>query len=424
MKRIRYKRGGKPGIDRLASSQDAKANNVARDIVESVRDKGDTALFDFTKKLDFFELSEKNIRIPARKLESSLAGLEEPVRKALEHAARNIRIFHENQYDRLEKNWSIEVESGVNVGEKTTPIDSAGCYVPGGRAAYPSTVLMTCIPASVAGVERIVLASPPPVNDIVLAAACIVGVKEVYQMGGAQAISALAYGTESVRRVSKIVGPGNKYVNAAKRMVYGEVDIDTPAGPSELAVIADDSADPGIIALDLMAQAEHDPDARVVLVSTSKELGEKVEAEIERRTDGMARNAIIGQCMENAVIVVTDIDGAIEYVNKYAPEHLEIITEDARSVAERIVNAGAIFIGAFTPVAAGDYATGANHTLPTGGAARFNSPLSVRDFLKTSCVQELSREGLDSLSGSITTLADAEGLTAHAESVRERSRLE
>jgi histidinol dehydrogenase len=325
--------------------------------------------------------------------------------KALKHAHSNITKYHKEQFKHIKKSWNIEVEAGVNVGERISAVDSAGCYVPGGRASYPSTVLMTAIPAKVAGVKRIVVTSPPEISDAILAACSICRVDEIYRVGGAQAVGALAYGTESIKKVSKIVGPGNKYVMAAKNLVYGIVDIDMPAGPSEVLIIADNSANVDFIAADLRAQAEHDPDAQCILVSDSKMLLDNVSKKAPENSIG---------------VLAGNVKDCIEFANLHAPEHLEIIAKNARSVAEKIINAGAIFIGPYSPVAAGDYASGANHVLPTGGAARFSSPLSVRDFLKTTSVQEISKTGLKKLGTTIISIAEAEGLDKHKESIEKR----
>lgn len=407
MKILRYSKGDKKlePVLRRSKIDLSKASSVSSKILRDVKAGGDEALFNYTKKFDRFNLNKKNIRVSIGDVRKAAGRVDRKLLGALRHANKNISKYHTQQLRNIKKSWSIPVEPGVTVGEKNLPIDSVGCYVPGGRAAYPSTVLMTCIPAKVAGVKRIAVVSPPPIPDSILAACSICGVSEVYQVGGAQAVGALAYGTESVKRVSKIVGPGNKYVMAAKNIVYGVVDVDMPAGPSEVLIIADDAANPDFVSADLRAQAEHDPDAQCVLVTASRKL----------------LNAVAKKAPKKSVGILTgNIRDCIAFANSYAPEHLEIITKNPRSVAEKIANAGAIFIGPYSPVAAGDYATGGNHVLPTGGAARFSSSLSVRDFLKVSSVQEISRSGLAKLALTIQTIAESEGLDAHKKSVVKR----
>jgi histidinol dehydrogenase len=381
------------------------AKEVSSRILQDIRLNGDAALFKYTREFDHVDLSRRGVRVPAGELRKAAGRQDKRLLAALRHAGRNITRFHKRQLSQVKGDWNIMVEQGVSVGERVSALESVGCYVPGGRASYPSTVLMTCIPAKVAGVRRVVVASPPEIPDSILAACHICGVDEVYRMGGAQAIGALAYGTASIKPVCKIVGPGNKYVLAAKSLVYGIVDVDMPAGPSEVLIIADDTADPGFVSADLWAQAEHDPDAQCVLASTSKRLIEKVSED----APGNAVGILAGR-----------IRDCIDFANLYAPEHLEVLTRNPRKVAGKVVNAGAIFIGPYSPVPVGDYASGGNHVLPTGGAARFASPLGVRDFLKVTSIQEVSRAGLMKLGTSIRTLARAEGLEKHAKSVETR----
>ncbi|MFH1835982.1 MAG: histidinol dehydrogenase [Methanobacteriota archaeon] len=388
----------------LGSQRLPDLSDVVASIIDEVRKDGDTALFKFTEKFDDFQLNKQNLTVSSKEIEDSLKKVDEKFFKALKYAQKNIKKFHEKQFEKVNLSWDDEIESGVLVGERVNPIDSVGCYVPGGRASYPSTVLMNCIPAKVAGVARIVVVSPPPISPEVRAACSLVGVDELYCVGGAQAIGALAWGTESIQPVSKIVGPGNKYVMAAKTIVYGKVDIDMPAGPSEIAIIADETANPDFITADLLAQAEHDPDARCILVTTEKNLPGKVDADGKQFT----------------AITVDSIDRAIEVVDGLAPEHLEIMTKNANDVAKKIRNAGAIFVGHYSPVAAGDYASGGNHVLPTTGSARYASPLSVRDFLKTTQMTRIEKEGLENLKETIETLAEAEGLVKHKESISVR----
>ncbi|VVB53765.1 Histidinol dehydrogenase [uncultured archaeon] len=397
------------------------AVEVALKIIQDVVAKGDQALYQYTQKFDGFPLSGGNFRIIPRETQDAYAEVKPKFLKALKHARRNIAHFHEQQLKRASVNWKEETESSVIVGEKTTPIGSVGCYIPGGRAKYPSTVLMTALVAKIAGVPRVVVVSPPPISPEILVACDLAGVDEVYRIGGAQAIAALAYGTQNIPPVDKIVGPGNKYVTAAKKLVYGVVDVDMPAGPSEVLIIADHTADPRWVAWDLAAQAEHDPDARVVLATTEKKMAAAVSKHLTEIVKDSPRKAVMEKSLEEALVVnVKSIESAIEFANKYAPEHLEIHTEHPSEVAEKISFAGAIFVGENTPVAIGDYAAGSNHTLPTSGAAKFASPLSVRDFLKTTSTTHVERAGLKALSETVETLAEAEGLMAHKESIKAR----
>ena len=337
----------------------------------------------------------------------------------LEEAAYRIQRFHEMQVP--PDLWTREVEPGVTLGVKSTPLSRVGCYVPGGRASYPSTALMCVIPARVAGVDEIVCCTPAPVNPLTLVALDIARADEIYAVGGAQAIAAMALGTESVEPVQKIVGPGNVYVTAAKAMLRNNVEIDFPAGPSEIGVLADSSADPRFVAADLVAQAEHDPSSACLLITDDPGLPDRIWAEMERMIAASERKGIIAKALENSgYIVVDDLELGIEMMNTIAPEHLSIQTREAMDVLSKTVNAGSIFVGPYTPVAAGDYASGTNHVLPTAGHAATASGLNVAHFRKTSTVQILTREGLDALAPTIEAIASAEGLAAHCESVRVR----
>lgn len=376
-----------------------KATEAIKPILQDVRENGDYALSTYTKKFDEFELNLDNIRVSSKEIDAAYSRVDEGLIKALKHAKSNIEKFHREQLRQIRKEWRIDVERGVSISEKTIPMDSVGCYVPAGRAPYPSTVLMTVIPARIAGVKRIAVCSPPKISDGILAACKIAGIDEVYRVGGAQSIAAMAYGTETIKPVSKIIGPGNVYVMAAKMLVYGKVDIDSPAGPSEILIIADKSANPEFIQADLLAQAEHDPDAQAVVVTDSKELAKKIDG---------------------TVVLTKTISECIEFANDYAPEHLEIMCRNPEKVSQKIRNAGAIFLGDYSPVAAGDYCSGGNHVLPTAGTAKFSSRLGVDDFLKKVCVQSLSKEGLGKLRNSIERLSDAEGFKAHRDSVKVR----
>ncbi|MDK2916617.1 MAG: histidinol dehydrogenase [Euryarchaeota archaeon] len=389
------------------------------EIIERVRSEGDAALIDLTKKFDGIDLEE--IVVGAEELEAAYDLVDAELVANLVEAEERISRFHELQRGR--DLWLQEVEPGITLGVKTTPLSRIGAYVPGGRAAYPSTALMCTIPAKVAGVTEICCCTPPPVNPITLVALDIAGVDEVYRVGGAQAIAAMALGTESIPRVEKIVGPGNVYVTAAKMLLRDEAEIDFPAGPSEIAILADGTANPTFIAADVLAQAEHDPNAACVLVATDAAVAEAVGAEVKRMAGEAKRRNIIEKALEHSgYIVAADIDEAVEAVNGVAPEHLSIQVADPLAVINRIRSAGSIFVGPYAAVACGDYASGTNHVLPTAGYARLYSGLDVNHFCRRSTVQVITREGLDAIGDVVETIADAEGLHAHAESVRVRRR--
>jgi histidinol dehydrogenase len=406
----------------IYSSSDFDTISVVSSIIRDVIESKDKALIEYTKKFDKYDLTSKNIKVTKEEIKEAYSRVDRSLIAALEHAHKNIKKFHSEQYNTIKRAWQTETEAGVVISERTIPLESIGAYIPGGRATYPSTVLMTCTPAKVAGVRRIVVTSPPPISDAILAACYICEVDEVYRIGGAQAIAAIASGTQSVRRVDKIVGPGNKYVNTAKLSVYGMVDIDMPAGPSEVMIIADAKADAKIIASDLLAQAEHDPDARCVLITESLKKEIEIRKEIELQKAVLKRITIIQKSLEKNFLVcrTKSVDESVAVANMLAPEHLEIITENADSIAEKIMNAGTVFVGPYSPVSAGDYASGSNHVLPTGMAARFSSSLGVRDYLKSFTTQMITKQGLLSLKKTIETIAGAESLDAHAQSVRKR----
>ncbi|MDZ7688944.1 MAG: histidinol dehydrogenase [Halobacteriales archaeon] len=395
-------------------SADADVADDVRPIVERVRDEGDDALREFTRRFDGVEVD--SIRVEEDEIREARESCDDEVFEAIEHAAERIRDFHEKQ---VRDDWS-ETEDGVEVGRRFVPLSSAGAYVPGGGAAYPSTALMTVVPARVAGVENVVACTPPSVPDATLAALNVAGADAVYRVGGAQAISAMAYGTETVEACDAIVGPGNVYVTEAKRQVRDDeaARIEFPAGPSEILVVADETANPRHVASDMLAQTEHDADASAVLTATDEELADEVVDEMEKRIEEAER----GETMKSATceILVGDLDACVEFTNEYAPEHLSIVTSDDDAVLSRIRNAGSVFLGTHTPVAAGDYATGTNHVLPTAGGARLYGGLSVDDFVKTTTYQRLSRNGIEKLAETVTTLARAEGLEEHARSVEER----
>ena len=364
------------------------------------------------------------MRILPKEIARHAAKAERKVVKALELSAKRIRAFHERQQ---EKSWSF-FEGGALLGQVIRPLERVGIYIPGGKASYPSTVLMNVIPAQVAGVKETALCVPTPkgeINPVVMAAIKLLGVQEVYRIGGAQAIGAMAYGTETIKKVDKIVGPGNIYVATAKKMVFGVVDIDMIAGPSEILILADESADPVFIAADLLSQAEHDEYASSILITNSKTVAEAVSRELEKQLKELKRREIAKRSLDayGAIILTKTLAKAADIANAVAPEHLEIMTEHPDTIVPLIKNAGAIFIGKWTPEALGDYAAGPNHTLPTGGTARFSSPLGVYDFIKRSSLIGFTREGFRRLAGTVKTIADAEGLEAHGNTVRVREEL-
>jgi len=403
------------------SAFNAKAMQVATQIVEDVRERGDDCLRELTEKFDGVRL--ESFRVSQEKFDAAVAACEPQLAKALEQAAAQIREFHERQ---LEQSWFSVREDGALVGAKVTPLDSVGVYVPGGRALYPSTLLMNALPASVAGVPRIVVANPPLPDggiDPAIAKACqLAGVTEIYQVGGAQAVAALAYGTEQIAPVDKITGPGNAFVAAAKKIVSGDVGIDMIAGPSEVCVVADETAEPSLVAIDLMAQAEHDPLATCYLVAFSEAYADAVLAAIDEHVKESTRADITTASLDDQglIVVCQDLPQAIEAVNVIAPEHLELHIANPMDSLGAIRHAGAIFMGEWTPEAVGDYVAGPNHTLPTGGTARFSSPLAVEQFIKKSSVIQYSQSALMTDAPAIVAIAKHEGLWAHARSVELR----
>lgn len=384
-------------------------------ILDDVKRNGDAALRKYTQQFDKAKIEK--IEVLDSQIDSALSSIDDVLIRHLEKAATNIRKFHIAQ---LQKSWMKEFDQGIKLGQHISPLDSVGAYVPGGRATYPSTALMTVIPAKVAGVENVVVCTPPKqdgsVNPLTLAAASIAGADRVFCIGGVQAVAAMAYGTETVPKVDKIVGPGNVYVTAAK--MYCGTAIDFPAGPSELLIIADGSAKSDHIAADMIAQAEHDPDAVCVLVTTSDDIAKKVRQDIELQIKTSARVDIIRKSLDNAAILTGTLDECIYFSNRFAPEHLEIMTDV--NILGRIKHAGSIFIGNYAPVSAGDYASGTNHVLPTAGYARVFSGLNTDHFVTKSSVQIIDKKGLDSIGDTIIDLAEAEGLPAHANAVRVR----
>lgn len=392
-------------------------------IVDDVRARGDEALFEYTKKFDGAELSADNIRVTQAEIQKALSQVDPNLLAVMKKSMKNIREYHEKQ---KQYSWFDSKPNGTILGQKVTALSSVGVYVPGGKAAYPSSVLMNIIPAEVAGVEKIVMVTPPgkdgKVNPVTLIAAHLAGATEVYKVGGAQAIAALAFGTKSIPRVNKIVGPGNIFVALAKKAVYGHVSIDSIAGPSEILVLADETANPRFVAADLLSQAEHDELASAILVTTSMELAEKVSAEAEAFVQKLSKKAILEKSLENYgyILVADSMEDAIETANAIASEHLEIVTKNPFEVMTKIQNAGAIFMGEYSSEPLGDYFAGPNHVLPTNGTAKFFSPLGVDDFIKKSSIIYYSREALEAVHTDIESFAEAEHLTAHANSVRVR----
>ena len=400
---------------------DQQMNAKVLDIIEQVRTRKDDALLEYTEKFDHVKLdslimSEEEIEAVMSKVDASLIA-------DLKEAAENIACYHEKQ---LQEGYEIQKEDGVYLGQRVIPLERVGVYVPGGRAAYPSTVLMNVIPAKIAGVKEIVMVTPPSadgsVDPVIAAAAHIAGVTRICKVGGAQAVAALAYGTQSIPRVDKIVGPGNAYVACAKRLVYGKVDIDMIAGPSEILVIADKGADPEYVAADMISQAEHDPMASSILITDDETLVEKVEEALQRQSDALPRQEIISQSLSNygTVMVCDTIEECIEKANAIAPEHLELMVQDARSWLPLVRNAGSVFLGYYTCESIGDYFGGCNHVLPTNGTARFASALSCDSFIKKSSYLHYSKEALQRDGGKIMNIAYHESLDGHANAVKVR----
>ncbi|WP_430788796.1 histidinol dehydrogenase [Virgibacillus flavescens] len=391
------------------------------EIILTVRSQGDQALFNYTKQFDGAAIN--SMEVTKQEIEDARNLVGELFMEALQKAKQNITTFHAEQ---LQESWSIGERNDAYVGQKITPLESVGVYVPGGKAAYPSTVLMNVIPAKLAGVSSISIVTPPQangkINPYVLAAADEAGADRIYKVGGAQAIAALAYGTETIKKVNKIVGPGNSYVAQAKKMVFGDVSIDMIAGPSEICIVADSSADPRFAAADLLSQAEHDEEASAICITTSYEMAQSILTEITLQTKSLERKKIIQASIEKKgrIIVCETLEEAFEIVNEIAPEHLQLMIKEPYNALEAIKNAGAIFLGNYSPEALGDYFAGPNHTLPTNGTAAFASPLGVYDFVKKSSVIQYSQTALAAAADSIITLAEAEGLSAHANAIRVR----
>ena len=398
-------------------------DSTVQEIVEDVIKNRDQALFAYTKKFDGADLDSSNIRVTEAEIQEAMSQVDPELLTVMKRAMKNIREYHEKQ---KQYSWFDSRPDGTLLGQKVTPLSSVGVYVPGGKAAYPSSVLMNIIPAEVAGVPRIVMVTPPDkngkVNPVTLIAAHLAGATEVYKAGGAQAVAALAFGTESIPRVNKIVGPGNIFVALAKKAVYGHVSIDSIAGPSEILVLADETANPRYVAADLLSQAEHDELASAILVTTSMELAEEVSRQIEVFLQTLSRREILEKSLENYgyILVADSMEDAISTANEIASEHLEIVTRNPFEVMTKIQNAGAIFMGEYSSEPLGDYFAGPNHVLPTNGTAKFFSPLGVDDYIKKSSIIYYSREALEPIHKDIETFAEAEHLTAHANSIRVR----
>ncbi len=414
----------KETVEELIKRSQADINSVlttVSDILNDVRENKDNAVKAYTAKFDKADLDD--LKVSEEEIKKAYDELDDELIKALKSASANIEKFHKAQ---IPEEWEMEVIPGITAGQIIRPINSVGCYIPGGRAVYPSTILMTVIPAKIAGVDRIIACSPPgpdgKIQAAILVAADLAGVDEIYKCGGAQAIAAMAYGTESIAKVEKIVGPGNIFVTAAKKLVYGDVDIEFPAGPSEVLILADESAIPEYIAYDFLSQSEHDPNASCFLVTDSERIANESNELIEKFANEAKRSEIIAESLaqHGHVILCSTMDEAIDFTNEYAPEHLIISTKDDKAVLDKIKNAGSIFLGKYSPVAAGDYGSGTNHVLPTGGGAKMYSGLSTETFIKKPTVQTLTKEGIKELSKTVLPIAEYEGFYAHADSIKVR----
>jgi histidinol dehydrogenase len=405
----------------------AHSPKLLSDVAEIVRDvavRGDEALFQYTAKFDRYELTAATVEVTPAERNNALSLVRPEDMVVIKAAARRIEKYHLNQ---IVKGWSAKAEEGIELGQRVLPLRRAGIYAPGGKAFYPSTLLMAAIPARIAGVEEIILVSPArdgKLNPLIAAAAEVSSVKRIFKIGGAQAIAALAYGTETIPQVDKIVGPGNAYVAAAKKIVFGQVDIDMIAGPSEIVVIADKTARASFVAADMLAQAEHDEMAASVLLTPSESLAREVSNEIDEQLRTLSRNTIMEQSLAKygAIIITANVDEALDLANLFAPEHLELMVENPDGILDKVRNAGSVFLGSFTPEAVGDYMAGSNHILPTEGTARFSSPLGVYDFYKRMNVISFSQDALKKLGGQTAHFAQMEGLDAHANSVLIRSK--
>ncbi|HPG64993.1 MAG TPA: histidinol dehydrogenase [Saccharofermentans sp.] len=397
--------------------------SVVEDVLNDIKANGDEAVLKYTEKFDGVTLTSQSMKITKEEIDEAMKEIDPELMSIIQMAAKNIRTFHEKQ---KEEGFMMETGKGAQIGVKVRPLTTVGVYVPGGTAPLPSTVLMDCIPASVAGVKNLVCCTPPQrdgkIASVILVAATIAGATEIYKVGGAQAIGAMAYGTQTIPQVDKICGPGNIYVNTAKRLVFGQVDIDMFAGPSEILIIADDSAEPEFVAADMLSQAEHDVMASAIVLTTSQELANEVLKAVDRRSDEASRTVQLEKSLKDycAIIVVDDIKTAIEFSEKISPEHLELCVENSDEVLEQINNAGAVFIGNYTPEPLGDYFAGPNHTLPTSGTARFFSPLNTGDFYKKMSILNYNKESLEQVASYVEKFAYSEGLECHAKAIEAR----
>lgn len=397
--------------------------SVVEDVLNDIKANGDEAVLKYTEKFDGVTLTSQSMKITKEEIDEAMKEIDPELMSIIQMAAKNIRTFHEKQ---KEEGFIMETGKGAQIGVKVRPLTTVGVYVPGGTAPLPSTVLMDCIPASVAGVKNLVFCTPPQkdgkIASVILVAATIAGATEIYKVGGAQAIGAMAYGTQTIPQVDKICGPGNIYVNTAKRLVFGQVDIDMFAGPSEILIIADDSAEPEFVAADMLSQAEHDVMASAIVLTTSQELANEVLKAVDRRSDEASRTVQLEKSLKDycAIIVVDDIKTAIEFSEKISPEHLELCVENSDEVLEQINNAGAVFIGNYTPEPLGDYFAGPNHTLPTSGTARFFSPLNTGDFYKKMSILNYNKESLEQVASYVEKFAYSEGLECHAKAIEAR----
>lgn len=408
-------------INQKSEKFDRKTDDIVLDIIQNVRTNGDSAIFEYAKAFD--KVSLDSLVVTEEEMLEANELVSDKFKNAMTKAAKNITEFHEKQ---VEQSWYYNKPNGIMLGQQVTPLDRIGVYVPGGKAAYPSTVLMNVLPAKIAGVEEIYMTTPPQsdgkINPHVLFAAQLAGVKTIYKMGGAQAVAALAYGTETVQKVDKIVGPGNVFVARAKKWVYGDVAIDMIAGPSEICVVADETCKPDFIAADLLSQAEHDEQARAICIVTNEETAIAIQEEVQKQLSKLDRTEIASISIRDhgVIIIAGDLTDAFELVNRIAPEHLQLMFANATDYLADIKHAGAIFIGNYSPEPLGDYFAGPNHTLPTSGTARFASPLGVYDFMKKSSIIRYSKEALNESADDIIEIATMEGLTAHAESIKIR----
>ncbi len=407
---------------RKNNSQDNSVSESVKNILKEVETKGDAAIFKYAKKFDGVDLNESNVRVTKKEIDEAYSKIDKSLLDVIRKAKANIESFHKKQ---CEDSWFSNDKEGIILGQIKRPLEIVGVYVPGGTAVYPSSVLMNIIPAKVAGVERIVMVTPPKSDGIdpaVLVAANEAGADEIYKIGGAYAIAALAYGTKTIPSVDKIVGPGNIFVATAKKMVFGLCDIDAIAGPSEIMIIADKTANPDFIAADLLSQAEHDVLAAAILVTDSDKLANDVSQQIELQIEELSRQNIARRSIDDngVAVIVKDIAQAVEIANRFAPEHLELAVADPNAILNDVRNAGAIFMGQYSPEPVGDYFAGPNHILPTGGTARFFSPLGVSDFIKKSSVISYTEQALNEIKDDVIKFADAEGLTAHANAIKIR----